>query len=103
MPFTILNTYKSAIFQAFFKNDIFVREWQETVYDLIKDIGDPEKPETLEELDVVKEELVRVTRPVLKSGSLLVSVEFVPTVPHCSLATLIGLCIRTKLDRNIWI
>jgi len=81
-------------------NDQEVREWQETVYDLIKDIGDPEKPETLEELDVVREELVRVTRP-LNKGSYLVNVEFVPTVPHCSLATLIGLCIRTKLDRDL--
>lgn len=30
---------------------------------------------------------------------ILVKVEFVPTVPHCSLATLIGLCIRQKLQR----
>lgn len=29
----------------------------------------------------------------------LVKVEFVPTVPHCSLATLIGLCIRQKLQK----
>lgn len=28
-----------------------------------------------------------------------VRVEFNPTVPHCSLATLIGLCIRVKLER----
>lgn len=28
-------------------------------------------------------------------------VEFNPTVPHCSLATLIGLCIRVKLERSI--
>lgn len=27
--------------------------------------------------------------------------EFNPTVPHCSLATLIGLCIRIKIERNI--
>jgi hypothetical protein len=32
---------------------------------------------------------------------LLVKVEFNPTVPHCSLATLIGLCIRAKLLKNI--
>lgn len=29
----------------------------------------------------------------------LIRVEFTPTVPHCSLATLIGLCIRVKLQR----
>lgn len=28
-------------------------------------------------------------------------IEFVPTVPHCHLATLIGLCIRTKLERTL--
>lgn len=27
--------------------------------------------------------------------------EFNPTVPHCSLATLIGLCIRVKLERYL--
>ena len=36
---------------------------------------------------------------VPSSGYLEVRVEFVPTVPHCSLATLIGLCLKTKLDR----
>jgi len=29
------------------------------------------------------------------------NIEFVPTVPHCHLATLIGLCIRTKLERSL--
>lgn len=31
----------------------------------------------------------------------LIRVEFTPTVPHCSLATLIGLCIRVKLQRTL--
>lgn len=26
---------------------------------------------------------------------------FTPTVPHCSLATLIGLCLRVKLERQL--
>ena len=29
-------------------DSFYYREWQETVYDLIRDIRDPEKPETLE-------------------------------------------------------
>lgn len=78
-----------------------IKEWQETVYDLIRDIRDPEKPETLEELDVVREDLVWVDILRGNSRSYLVRVEFVPTVPHCSLATLIGLCLRTKLDREL--
>lgn len=32
---------------------------------------------------------------------MVVRIEFNPTVPHCSLATLIGLCIRIKIERNI--
>ncbi|MCL4144161.1 UNVERIFIED_CONTAM: hypothetical protein GTU68_026025, partial [Idotea baltica] len=35
------------------------------------------------------------------SDKYLIDVEFVPTVPHCSLATLIGLCIRIKLERSL--
>lgn len=31
----------------------------------------------------------------------MAKVGFVPTVPHCSLATLIGLCLRTKLQREL--
>ena len=30
-----------------------------------------------------------------------VVVEFTPTIPHCSQATLIGLCIRVKLLRTL--
>ena len=33
--------------------------------------------------------------------SCLFTVTFVPTVPHCSLASLIGLCIREKLKRTL--
>lgn len=33
--------------------------------------------------------------------NLKVRVEFCPTVAHCSLATLIGLCLRVKIERNI--
>ena len=36
-----------------------------------------------------------------ESREVLVRVQFTPTVPHCSLATLIGLCIRIKLERNL--
>lgn len=68
---------------------------KETVYDLIKDIRDPEKPETLEELNVVSENDVTVEH--FSEDTLLVKIVFVPTVPHCSLASLIGLCLRQKL------
>uniref|UniRef100_A0A8C7JPV2 Cytosolic iron-sulfur assembly component 2A n=1 Tax=Oncorhynchus kisutch TaxID=8019 RepID=A0A8C7JPV2_ONCKI len=48
----------------------------------------PEKPNTLEELDVVSEECVEVQE--LGEDEYLIIIKFSPTVPHCSLATLIG-------------
>ncbi|KAL3885250.1 hypothetical protein ACJMK2_025338 [Sinanodonta woodiana] len=71
---------------------------RETVYDLIRDIRDPEKTETLEELNVVSEEGVTVQR--FNTDEYLIKIEFIPTVPHCSLASLIGLCLREKLQRK---
>jgi len=74
---------------------------QFTIYDLIKTIRDPEKPNNLEELNVVDENLVHVY-PFGTSGEKFVAnIEFVPTIQHCSLAPLIGLCIRTKLERSL--
>lgn len=71
---------------------------RELVYDLIRGIIDPEKPETLEELNVVSEEDIFVSQ---LDKDYLIKVVFVPTVPHCSLASLIGLSIRTKLETSI--
>ena len=31
----------------------------------------------------------------------LVRIDFNPTVPHCSLASLIGLCLRNKIQNNV--
>ncbi|CAI9729199.1 Hypothetical predicted protein [Octopus vulgaris] len=71
---------------------------KETVYDLIRGIKDPEKIETLEELNVVTEEGVEVKR--FSDQCFLIRIEFIPTVPHCTLASLIGLCMRNKLQRD---
>ncbi|KAF2352149.1 MIP18 family-like [Trinorchestia longiramus] len=68
-----------------------------TVYDTLRFVKDPEKDATLEGLDVLQEDKIKVLK--LERGKYLVHVTFVPTVPHCSLATLIGLCIRVKLSR----
>ncbi|XP_028410679.1 cytosolic iron-sulfur assembly component 2A-like isoform X2 [Dendronephthya gigantea] len=67
--------------------------------DLIRDIRDPEKDQTLEELNVVAENMIRVR----KTGcdEYLVNISFTPTVPQCSLATLIGLCVRVKLNTTL--
>ncbi|KAM9755093.1 cytosolic iron-sulfur assembly component 2A isoform 1-T1 [Menidia menidia] len=69
------------------------------VYDVIRSIRDPEKPNTLEELEVVTEKCVEVQE--LGEDDYLIIIKFSPTVPHCSLATLIGLCLQVKLQRNL--
>lgn len=64
--------------------------------DLIRCINDPEHPLTLEELNVVEEGQVEVS-----DRENYVSVRFTPTIPHCSMATLIGLSIRVRLLRAL--
>ncbi|XP_030570794.1 MIP18 family protein galla-2 [Drosophila novamexicana] len=66
------------------------------IFDLIRNINDPEHPLTLEELHVVQEELITISD---KQNS--VHINFTPTIPHCSMATLIGLSIRVKLLRSL--
>jgi hypothetical protein len=64
--------------------------------DLIRGITDPEHPLTLEQLSVVYPEGISVDDAASKAV-----VEFTPTVPHCSMATLIGLCVRVRLLRSL--
>ncbi|KAF5895624.1 mitotic spindle-associated MMXD complex subunit MIP18, partial [Clarias magur] len=59
-------------------------------------INDPEHPLSLEELNVVEQVRVKVN-----DQDSTVSVEFTPTIPHCSMATLIGLSIKVKLLRSL--
>lgn len=66
------------------------------VFDLIRGIKDPEHPLTLEELNVVREDLVHVD-----NENNIVTVQFTPTITGCSLATLIGLAIQVKLIRSL--
>lgn len=64
--------------------------------DLIRVINDPEHPLTLEELHVVEENLI-----ALDNATNEIKINFTPTIPHCSMATLIGLSIRVKLLRAL--
>jgi metal-sulfur cluster biosynthetic enzyme len=66
------------------------------VFAHIRHLNDPEHPLTLEQLHVVCLEHIYVDD--VKST---VRVLFTPTIPHCSMATLIGLCIRVKLLRSM--
>ena len=67
---------------------LYNKQCYHSFLDVIRDVHDPEKPENLEELNVVSEDCVSVSR--LATGQTLIRVEFSPTVPHCSLASLIG-------------
>ncbi|KAJ2350659.1 MIP18 protein galla-2 [Coemansia erecta] len=66
------------------------------VYDLIRNINDPEHPLTLEQLHVTNRDHIYVD-----DGASHVRIDFTPTIPHCSMATLIGLCIRVRLLRSL--
>lgn len=70
----------------------------EEVFDIIRNIQDPEHPNTLEQLAVVSLEQVNVEDNQSQSTA---NIRFTPTIPHCSMATLIGLCLTVKLMRSL--
>lgn len=74
---------------------------QQRVFDQIRDIRDPEHPHSLEELSVVDVDSVAVQSTADDSpGFGRIDVTFTPTVPHCSLASIIGLSIQLKLRQS---
>lgn len=64
--------------------------------DLIRSISDPEHPLTLEQLAVVSAAQITVTHGTRPH----VLVEFTPTIPHCSMATLIGKLVKVAAEPN---
>jgi len=66
------------------------------VFELVRHLNDPEHPLTLEQLHVTSLDDI-----IVDNGRNTVDVFFTPTIPHCSMATLIGLCIRVKLLRAL--
>jgi metal-sulfur cluster biosynthetic enzyme len=65
------------------------------IFAYVRNIQDPEHPLTLEQLGVVSREQIDVSTPPY------VRIRFTPTIPHCSMATLIGLSITVKLLRSV--
>lgn len=77
---------------------------EQEIYELIAPISDPEHPLSLESLGVVKLEDVHLTGPSDVStltALCRVRVELTPTVSHCSLATVIGLGVRVRLEQML--
>ncbi|XP_048886742.1 cytosolic iron-sulfur assembly component 2B isoform X2 [Brienomyrus brachyistius] len=102
---TLLENANPLIFQRSGERPVTLEEEDENfadpiddreVFDLIRSINDPEHPLSLEELNVVEEMRVHVN-----DQASTVGVEFTPTIPHCSMATLIGLSIKVKLLRSL--
>ena len=79
---------------------------REEVFELIRHLNDPEHPLTLEQLNVASLELIDVVddegdERCGRRPESTVDVRFTPTIPHCSMSTLIGLSIRVKLLRSL--
>ena len=68
----------------------------EDIFNVIRNIRDPEHPYSLEQLKVVS-----IPQIIMNLDTKLLSIRFTPTVPHCSLSPLIGLMIRVKLLRYL--
>lgn len=66
------------------------------IFELIRDIKDPEHPLTLEELNVVREDQITIDLE-----QKCVDIEFSPTINRCSMAPLIGISIIVKLLRTL--
>ncbi|KAJ9615055.1 hypothetical protein H2200_001129 [Cladophialophora chaetospira] len=74
------------------------------IYDLIATMSDPEHPITLGALAVVSlpDIAIKPTIPNRPNSSLqTVTVLVTPTIQHCSLATVIGLGVRVRLEESL--
>ncbi|KAL3318206.1 Eukaryotic translation initiation factor 3 subunit L [Cichlidogyrus casuarinus] len=73
---------------------------EEEIFEHIRDIRDPEHPVSLEALNVVSLSDIEIQSAKDKNYSLLL-VKITPTIPHCSMSSLIGLCVKVKLLRSL--
>ncbi|CAG9988384.1 unnamed protein product [Clonostachys byssicola] len=79
---------------------------EQEIYDLISTISDPEHPVSLGQLSVINLPDIHITpSPSLGAPSpntiVQVAVEITPTITHCSLATVIGLGVRVRLEQAL--
>jgi metal-sulfur cluster biosynthetic enzyme len=73
-----------------------------SIVDLISTISDPEHPLSLGSLAVINLPDIHIIPPrSSKSQISTVVVELTPTVNHCSLATVIGLGVRVRLEQAL--
>ncbi|KAG5992262.1 hypothetical protein E4U52_002945 [Claviceps spartinae] len=77
---------------------------EQEIYDLISTISDPEHPVSLGQLSIVNINDIHINPSpacgVPDSNAIVqVMVEITPTVTHCSLATVLGLGVRVRLEQ----
>lgn len=71
------------------------------IYDLTAHICDPEHPLSLGQLSIVNLDDIEVHDDGNPNHMAEVIIRITPTITHCSLATLIGLGIRVRLERSL--
>lgn len=77
---------------------------EQEIYDLVATMSDPEHPITLGALAVVSlpDISIKNTIPTRPTSNLrTVTVLITPTIQHCSLATVIGLGVRVRLEESL--
>lgn len=75
---------------------------EQEIYDLISTISDPEHPLSLGSLNVVQLSDIHIYPPSTPKGLIsTVVIEVTPTINHCSLATVIGLGVRVRLEHAL--
>ncbi|KAL9126626.1 MAG: hypothetical protein Q9217_004346 [Psora testacea] len=74
---------------------------EQEIYDLISPISDPEHPLTLGSLSVVNLPDISIKPLVPGSPLTVLTVLITPTITHCSLATVIGLGVRVRLEQAL--
>lgn len=82
---------------------------RESLFEIIRDIQDPEHPYTLERLGVVKPTYIDMGTVDPLSDEIkyrglpfsFINISFKPTIPHCSMAGIIGLAIKHQVCKHI--
>lgn len=69
---------------------------EDEIFNLLRNIKDPEYSYTLENLKIIEKKNIHVD-----NKEKIVTVYFTPTIPNCSLALLIGLMINIKLKFSL--
>ncbi|QPG95258.1 hypothetical protein C2857_007914 [Epichloe festucae Fl1] len=77
---------------------------EQEIFDLISTISDPEHPVSLGQLSIVNINDIHITPSPVHgvpdpNTIVQVVVEITPTVTHCSLATVLGLGVRVRLEQ----